>query len=92
MMTLHFLLCVTLAWTIFCRAVKMNKATRTDVRAGLVLLGTVALLGLALPVLRPQWCPDVYMLALEAAMAAVQIVTSRHWRDGPPHSYQKGDS
>ena len=86
----HEVLCAILFYTVFCRAVKACRKVRQDVRFSFFVLGTVACLGMAAPL---AWglAPDVFGLALLAAVNLVQLVTSRHWRGGvPDYFYSPG--
>lgn len=85
---LHELLCVALFYSVFFRAVKSCEKVRTDVRIAFVVLGLVASLGMAAPLV---WglVPDLFGLALLAAMTAVQLVTSKHWSTGVPDRFYK---
>lgn len=82
---IHETLCGAIFFSVFCRSVKSNEKVRADVRVAFLLLGTVACIGMAAPLV---WgLPDLFVLSLLAAIALVQIVTSRHWHAGVPHSY-----
>ena len=49
-------------------------------------LGCVALLGLAWPIARP-WAPDLWSVALLAAVCLVQSATAEKWRHGVPEQF-----
>lgn len=80
MLFLHEALCLVLWYTIFCRSVKTDKHVRADVRAALVLLGSVALAGVVAP-LAWAWEPDAWGLAL------LQFVTAAYWAHGVPDGF-----
>lgn len=85
---LHELLCAALFYSVFFRAVKSCEKVRADVRIAFVVLGVVACLGMAAPLV---WglVPDLFGLALLAAMTGVQLVTSHHWATGVPDRFYK---
>lgn len=85
---IHETLCAAIFFSVFCRSVKSSEKVRADVRAAFLSLGTVACVGMAAPLV---WglVPDLFVLSMLAAIAFVQIVTSRHWHAGVPHSYYR---
>lgn len=87
---LHEALCLGLWYAIFCRSVKTDKSVRADVRAALVLLGSVALAGVVAP-LAWAWEPDAWGLALLAAIVIFQLVTAAHWAHGVPDGFINPD-
>ena len=89
MIYLHVILCLALFYTVFCRAVRMDKTTRADVRFALQAMGTVAALGAAVPINWPNWRPDWFTLALLASITAVQLITAYHWHGGAPNKFSK---
>ena len=89
MIAAHELMCAAVFYTIFARAVRMNQNTRQDVRLALLFLGTVAAIGIAVPLHWTSWRPDCMYLAMLSGITAVQLVTAYHWRDGVPDRFQK---
>ena len=89
MIIAHELLCFALFYSVFCRAVRMNHTTRADIRIALQVLGTVAAIGIAVPVHWPTWRPDCFTLALLASITALQLVTAYHWQRGVPDRFVK---
>lgn len=87
-LVLHELLCAALFYSVFFRAVQSCEKVRTDVRLAFVALGLVASLGMAAPLV---WglVPDLFGLALLAAMTVVQLVNSHHWSAGVPDRFYK---
>lgn len=85
---LHETFCAAIFFSVFCRSVKSSEKVRADVRVAFLLLGTVACIGMAAPLV---WglIPDPFVLSLLASIAGVQIVTARHWNSGVPHSYYR---
>lgn len=95
-LVLHVALCAAIVWSCFCRQTKSSaRTTREDIRTVFWLL---AVSGLALGV--APWAPrllpelEAYTvtwpsLALLAAVAAVQMVTAKHWRHGVPPAFTK---
>lgn len=85
---LHEALCITLFYTVFCRAVKTDNKVKTDVRFAFFVLGTVAIMGMVAPI---AWAyrPGVFELSLLAAVAMVQIITAHHWSHGVPDRFIK---
>lgn len=84
----HEVLCATILFSVFSRAVKTSEKVRTDVRFAFFVLGTVACIGMAAPLVWGM-IPDLFGLCVLAAVAIVQIVTARHWHAGVPHSYYR---
>lgn len=84
----HELLCIALFFTVFCRAVKTDQTVRTDVRFAFFILGIVSCMGMAAPL---AWShqPDLYQLALLAAVVLVQGVTAHHWQTEVPPQFVK---
>ena len=89
MIIAHELLCIALFYSVFCRAVRMDRSTRTGIRHVLMVLGAVAAAGIAVPVRWPAWQPDWFTLALLASITAVQLVTAWHWTQGVPERFVK---
>lgn len=85
---LHELLCAVVFYSVFSRAVKSCEKVRGDVRFSFFVLGLVACLGMAAPVVWGQ-VPDVFGLLLLAAVALVQIVTAQHWATGVPDRFYR---
>lgn len=85
---IHELLCAALFYSVFCRAVRSSEQVRADVRFAFFLLGLVACVGMAAPLV---WglVPDLFGLAALAAMTIVQLVTARHWSEGVPDRFYK---
>lgn len=90
MIAAHVVLCLALFYTVFCRAVRMDRFTHRPIRFVLQLLGTVAAVGVAVPVHWPAWQPDWFSLALLASVTAVQLVTAHYWAKGVPASFTQG--
>lgn len=88
LLILHETLCAIVFFSVFSRSVKSSAKVRADVRFSFVLLGGVSCIGMAAPL---AWglVPDAFGLSLLVAIALVQIVTSRHWHAGVPHSYYR---
>lgn len=84
MIIAHEILCFMLFYSVFCRAVRMDRTTRTDIRISLQVLGTVAAIGVAVPLHWRSWAPDWFTLALLASITALQLVTAYHWGRGVP--------
>ena len=89
MIAAHELMCAVLFYSVFYRAVRMGESTRQDIRIALMALGTVAAMGVAVPLHWRTWHPDCLYLALLASITAVQVVTAYHWRDGVPSRFLK---
>lgn len=90
MTSLVFILaCLVLAYTGFCRLVRISSSTRFSVRMSLYLL-TVAASTAFVAVVAWGFDPDWPSAMLACAMAFVQMATSRQWRDGVPMSYRAG--
>ena len=88
-----------LAWSCFCRIVKMDETTVPEVSLAIWFEGVAAglvLVGPYMPLLWPQLCiweplttPLVIWLVLALAAALVQIATARYWRCGVPVDFVK---
>ncbi len=89
MIAAHEMMCALLFYSVFCRAVRMNVTTRQDIRYALLAMGTVAAIGIAVPLHWTNWRPDWYYLAMLASITAVQVVTAYHWREGVPTRFKK---
>ena len=90
MTTINTLFCSTLFYTCFCRLVRTNRDTERGVRLAFHVLATAALFCLAAPFM--PWLaykPQAPALVIEGAMALVQALTARYWRDGVPCHFQK---
>ena len=89
MIIAHEILCLALFYSIFCRAVRMDQTTLVGIRIALQVVGTVAAIGIAVPVHWPTWRPDWFTLALLASITALKLVTAHHWRHGVPDRFVK---
>jgi hypothetical protein len=98
LLLLQFVLAATLAWSSFCRMVRMDNRTREDVRLAIWAQGLAAAFvagGPFMPLVWdwPTWepghTPVAIWLGLLAACTAVQVVTSRLWRGGVPADYTR---
>lgn len=89
MIIAHEILCFALFYSVFCRAVRMDKTTRADIRLVLQVLGTVAAIGIAAPLQWTHWTPDWWSMALLASITALQLVTAYHWGRGVPDRFTK---
>ena len=89
MIIAHEILCLMLFYSVFCRAVRMDKSTRVDIRIALQILGTVAAIGVAVPLHWSTWRPDWFTLAMLASITALQLVTAYHWTRGVPERFIK---
>lgn len=88
-----------LAWSCFCRLVKMDETTVPEIGLAIWFEGLAAGLVLAAPVmplLWPELCrwtawttPPLIWISLVLAAALVQIATARYWRDGVPPDFCK---
>jgi len=97
----QLVLAAMLMWSCFCRLVKTDSDTYREVRWAFLFEGTAAGIVLGAPFLpwlmpeqihwRPGTTPQWAWLALLASVAAVQIVTSRHWvtAKGVPAAFQR---
>lgn len=79
--------CMLLFFTVFCRLVHTSTGkTRTLVRFAFVVLGYVALLGMAWPIIGLPF--ELYAVVLILAVVFVQLVTAKFWAAGPPWQFQ----
>lgn len=85
---LHEILCATIFLSVFFRGVKSSEKVRADVRAAFFVLGAVACVGMAAPLV---WgiVASPYWLCLLGATAAVEVVTSRHWVTHVPDQFYR---
>lgn len=83
----HELACALLFFSVFCRMQKTNNSTRLAVRFSFLLLGTVAALGMAWPVM--QWDLPWFGVLLAVTIVHVQWVTSHYWRAGVPGVFKQ---
>ena len=87
MIIAHEILCFMLFYSVFCRAVRMDRSTRADIRLVLQVLGTVSAIGIAVPLHWRTWTPDWFTLSLLASITALQLVTAWHWKRGVPERF-----
>jgi hypothetical protein len=94
-MTLHTLLLVLhtvfaagLWWSCFCRATRMSKATRWEIRAVFWALGGAALFAGFAPFLFGEQAELTDVLLL-GAFLLVQWVTGRYWQRGTPREFEQ---
>lgn len=87
-LVLHVLLCASLWYSVFCRAVREDKHVKVVVRLAFALLGMAALCAMVAPLVW-GWRPDPVTLLLVLSMVVVQFVTAAHWRGGVPQQYVK---
>lgn len=88
MLLAHELLCAILIYSVFCRACRTDHTVRVDVRISFFLLGVVACLGMPAPLFW-EFIPNLFTLMLLAVIAAIQVVTARHWAKGVPYVFYK---
>lgn len=86
---LNTVICAALFYTCFCRLVRTNGDTHTSIRLAFVVLASASAWCLAVP-LKSGEAPTGAQLIIEAAMAIVQALTARYWRDGVPVHFQRG--
>ena len=86
MLVAHLLMCLYVFWSVFVRARWLDDRAQLGVRLVFCFLGCIALLGLAWPIARP-WAPDLWSVALLAAVCLVQSVTAEKWRHGVPEQF-----
>jgi hypothetical protein len=87
MIIAHEILCFMLFYSVFCRAVRMDHTTRPGIRISLQVMGTVAAIGIAVPLHWRTWMPDWFTLAMLASITALQLVTAYHWVNGVPSQF-----
>jgi hypothetical protein len=74
-------------WSCFCRAAHTSKTnSKRDIRWAFTSLGVVSILCIAAPLY--DWQPDAIAVLMAGAIAAVQVVTSHHWRQGVPEKFR----
>jgi hypothetical protein len=81
----HEAACALLFFNVFCRMRLTTQRTRAAIRLAFWLLGTVAALGMAWPLV--GWPLPWFGVLLALAIVQVQWVTSHYWRGGVPHSF-----
>ncbi len=80
----HELLCLALFYAVFCRANKTSElTTKREVRLVLLMEGTIAAVGLSIP-LTHDFNPTFFSVCLLGAMVVPKVVFARGWADGPP--------
>lgn len=87
MLMAHLMMCAYVFWSVFIRAKWLDGRAHPGIRLVFCVLGCVALLGVAWPIARQQWEPDVWSLALLSSICLVQHVTSARWRAGIPAQF-----
>lgn len=85
LMLLHEATCLALFASVFCRFVRTTCRTKLGIRLAFWLMGMVALVGMAMPLLGGvvSW----FSVAMTCAVLAVQWVTSHYWHQGTPHEF-----
>ena len=83
--TLWEVLCFALLYSVFCRAVKIDKTTLTSLKLAVWVMGLVAILGIGAPVY--GWEPDVISMLLVIALLCMQSATAAHWVHGVPDQF-----
>lgn len=84
---LNTVICSVLFYTCFCRLVRTNGDTHTSIRLAFVVLASASAWCLAVP-LKTGVPPQDGQLIIEGAMALVQGLTAKYWRDGVPVHFQ----
>lgn len=85
LLVLHVLLCISLFWGCFIRAVRADSRVLVQVRVAFNLLAAAALSGLVVPLLGYQ--PTPWSVCMLAAIAYTQHITTHHWEVGPPDRF-----
>lgn len=85
LMTTWEVICLLLFWSVFCRSLRTSIKTRLDIRLSLWLVGVASLFGLGAPLY--GWVPNVVSLVMVGSVAILQIVMSKHWKDGVPYYF-----
>ena len=90
MIFLNTIICAVLFYTCFCRLVRTSRDTERGVRLAFCVLLTASFVCMAAPFVPClAYRPQGPALFIEAAMAIVQALTARYWRDGVPCHFQK---
>lgn len=88
LLVLHTLFAAGLWWSCFCRAVRMSKATRWQIRAVFTALAAAALFAGVSPFLwRAQ--AELNDVLLLGAFLLVQWVTGYYWKRGSPREFEQ---
>lgn len=85
---INLALCLSVIYTVFCRAAKSDGTTDPQVKRAFIILGIAAYLCGVLPFTHPQR----FMLGVIALLVAIiylQYVTGKFWREGPPPQFKK---
>lgn len=95
---LQMLMAAGLMYSCFCRLVRTDDNTIREVRLAIWFEAVAAGMVMGAPVL-PALVPEItwqvgttprwIWLALLIAATLVQLATSRYWRDGVPHDFQR---
>ncbi len=80
-------LCWALLWSVFLRLIHVDKTTKAEVRAVLLVAGIAALFGIGVPLY--GWLPDGVSLIVLGALVAMELVLSQNWRHGIPVQFVK---
>lgn len=80
-------LCLALLWSVFCRLIHVDKTTKPEVRAVLVVAGLAALIGIGVPLY--GWLPDGITLIVLGPLVSMELVLSKNWRYGIPVQFIK---
>lgn len=81
----HVLLCLSLFWGCFIRAVRADTRVLLQVRLAFNLLAAASLAGIVVPLLGYQ--ATLWSVCMLAAIAYTQHITTHHWEVGPPDRF-----
>lgn len=81
-------LCCMLFYTCFCRLVRTSGETHVPIRLAFVVLASAAAYCLFEPI-KTGHMPTQTQIVIEGAMAMVQGLTARYWREGVPAHFQR---
>lgn len=82
------LMAAVMAWTIVCRAVKMDENTREPVRWALTAQGGASFFLAVMPFVFAHWLPWL-IVAFVATTLGVQFVTASYWSRGTPKQFER---
>lgn len=79
---------IGIAYSLVCRAAKMDESTYHEIRVAFALQATSALAVVLFMAVKPDWT-QYAVAAFFGSVLWVQRVTARHWANGQPNNFIK---
>lgn len=82
------LACMGLLWSMFCRLIHVDRSTKPEVRAALVITSLASLVGIAAPLY--NWVVDAITIIVVCPLVLLELILSKNWAHGIPAQFTKG--